>query len=252
MVIALLGAMVTAAVVIGHTKYTRVPSLHHLRTARALAAARHAHLRATTASRHSMAAAGTVIGQTPRARTRVSQGTTVHLTISSGPAPVPVLTVTHQRVDDARRSLRGLGLRTTVRQVPAPGTTPGIVVGQSPRGGHNAPRGTLVTLSVAEVPRWRAVRTFTGRDSGALHISGRHWRVVYTMAFNGTCTWVLFCSGPAARVVDAATGRYVAGFGLSDGTGQTRTFDGSPGSYEVLVSPGADDAAWSVQVQDDY
>jgi hypothetical protein len=72
------------------------------------------------------------------------------------------------------------------------------------------------------------------------------------MGFRGTCTWVLFCSGPTARVVDAATARYVAGFGLQDGTGQVQTFATGAGTYEIQVTPGGDDAAWSLQVQDLY
>jgi hypothetical protein len=199
-----------------------------------------------------MAAAGTVIGQTPAVRTRVSQGTTVHLTISSGPPPVPVPGVRNDNVGDAVRALHSLGLHSTVHEVPAPGTKPGRVVGQTPGGGATRPRGSTVTLNVAEVPSWHTVTTFTGRDSGAFHITGQHWRIVYAMGFRGTCTWILFCSGPTARVIDAGTGHYVAGFGLQDGSGQLQSFAGGAGSYEIQVSPGGDDAGWSLQVQDLY
>jgi eukaryotic-like serine/threonine-protein kinase len=251
-VMALLVAMVAAALVIGHTTYTRVPSVRHLHNGRALAVLRHAHLRVTTGPRHAMTAAGTVIGQTPGAHARVSQGTTVHLTISSGPAPVPVVPVVHQRVADAVRSLRGVGLHTKVNLVASPGTTPGTVVGQSPAGGTQRPKGSTVTLNVAEVPSWHTVTTFGGRNSGAVKITGRQWRVVYRMAFQGTCTWILFCSGPTARVLRAGSGDYVAGFGLQNGTGQTQSFDTGAGTYEIQVTPGGDQAGWSVQVQDLY
>ena len=167
-VIALLVAMVAAALVIGHTTYTRVPSVRHLHKGRAVAVLRHAHLRVTTGSRHAMTAAGTVIGQTPAARTRVSQGTSVHLTVSSGPAPVPVVPVVHQRAADAVKSLQGVGLHTKVHLVASPGTTPGTVVGQTPAGGTQRPRGSTVTLNVAEVPSWHTVTTFSGRNSGAV------------------------------------------------------------------------------------
>jgi serine/threonine-protein kinase len=250
-VIALLVAMVAAALIIGHTTYTRVPSVRHLHKGRAFTALRRAHLRVTTGTRHADAPAGTVIGQTPSARTRVSRGTTVHLTISSGPAPVQVISLVHQNVADAERSLRALKLRPVVHHVAAPGTSAGTVVGQTPASGLK-PRGSTVTLNVAEVPQWRTVTTFDGRSSGAVKIIGRHWRIVYRMAFQGTCTWVLFCSGPTARVVDAANGGYVAGFGLQDGTGQVQSFDNVAGSYEIQVTPGGDDAGWSVQVQDLY
>jgi hypothetical protein len=243
--------MVAAALVIGHTTYTRVPSVLHRSQDRALSALRRAHLRARTHTTYAKAAKGTVIGESPRGSARVARGTTVHLTISRGPAPVPVVNVVHSSVADAQRALHGLGLRSSVHNVPAPDTTPGTVVGQSPAGGHR-PRGSMVRLDVAEVPSWHTATTFTGRDSGAVHIIGRHWRIVYTMAFRGTCTWILFCSGPTARVTDAGTGGYVAGFGLQNGTGQVQTLDSGAGSYEVQVTPGDDDAGWSLQVQDDY
>ncbi|HEX3978593.1 MAG TPA: protein kinase [Solirubrobacteraceae bacterium] len=251
LVIGLLVAMVAAALVIGHTTYTRVPSVLHRSRERALSTLRRAHLRPTTHRRYASAAAGTVIGELPRGRTRVARGTTVALTISRGPAPVQVLNVVHSSVADAERALHGLGLHTAARDVPAPGSAPGTVVGQTPAGGQR-PRGSTVTLRVAEVPRWHTVTTFTGRDSGAFRIIGRHWRLVYTMGFHGTCTWILFCSGPTARVVNAGSGGYVAGFGLQNGTGQIQGFDSGAGSYAVRVTPGSDEAGWSVQVQDEY
>jgi eukaryotic-like serine/threonine-protein kinase len=252
LVITLLGAMVVAALVIGRTTYTHIPALMHKSEGGAFAAARQAHVKLTTSRHHSMAPPRTVIAQSPRAGQRVATSSTVHITLSSGPAPVPVVNVRSQTVADAEKSLRGLGLRTAVTQVPAPGTTPGTVVGQDPAGGTTRPRGSTVALSVAEVPQWRTATTFDGRDSGIVHIRGEHWRVVYRMGFKGTCTWILFCSGPTARVVNAATGRYVAGFGLQNGSGQVQGFTTGPGAYDIQVTPGGDDAGWSVQVQDNY
>jgi PASTA domain-containing protein len=237
-------------VLIGRTAHTHVPGLVRHSQSRARVIARHAHVRLRTGYRHANAAAGTVIAQHPAAGTEVVQGATVRLTISRGPAPVTVLSVKGQAVADGEQSLHRLGLRTARHYVPAPGTTPGIVVAQDPAVGTR-PKGSLVALYVAEVPRWRAVTTFTGTSSGPFTIRGQHWRIVYRMAFRGTCTWVLFCSGPSARVTDAA-GRYVAGFGLSDGDGQVQTFSTRPGTYEVRVTPGGDDAGWSLQIQDDY
>jgi hypothetical protein len=250
-VVALLVAMVAAALVIGHTTYARVPAVLHRSQGHALSALRRARLRATTRRHYDAAApAGTVIAESPRGRTRVARGTTVHLTVSRGPAPVQVLDVVHQDVADAQNSLHRLGFRTRIRDVPSPGTSPGTVVGQTPAAGQR-PRGSMVTLTVAEVPQWRPVTTFTGPTSGLVHIRGEHWRVVYRMAFQGTCTFILFCSGPTARVTDA-TGRYVAGFGLQNGVNQVQTFSTGPGEYAIAVTPGSDQAGWSAQVQDDY
>jgi hypothetical protein len=243
--------MVAAALVIGHTTYNHVPSLLHKSQRRAAATARRAHVKLTVGHRHSTAPVHTVIGQSPRAGRRVASGTAVHATVSSGPAPVTVIGVRHEHVGDAEQSLHGAGLRTAVHLVAAPGVAPGTVVDQTPAGGTSRPKGSTVTLSVAEVPRWRTVTTFDGQSSGSVHIQGERWRVVYRMAFQGTCTWILFCSGPTARVTDA-TGRYVAGFGLQDGSNQVQTFSSGPGEYAIAVTPGDDRAGWSVQVQDLY
>jgi hypothetical protein len=164
---------------------------------------------------------------------------------------VHVLSVVDQNVADAESSLRRLGLRTKVREIAAPSRKPGTVVGQTPAGGER-PKGSTVTLNVAEIPTWHTVTTFSGRSSGAVKITGRQWRLVYRMAFQGTCTWLLFCSGPTARVVDAGSGNYVAGFGLQDGTGQVQSFATGAGSYDIQVTPGGDRAGWVVQVQDLY
>jgi hypothetical protein len=234
----------------GRTSHTHVPALKHLSRARALAEARSAHVKVHIDRSYSMAAAGTVVAQRPAPGTEVTSGSTVRLTVSRGPAPVHVLSVTGLAVGDAQQTLRRLHLRTAVHDVPAPGTKPGTVVGQDPARGTR-PRGTVVTLSVAEVPQWRTVRTFTGRSSGSFHVRGGHWRIVYRVAFQGTCTWVLFCSGPGARVTDAA-GRYVSGFGLNDGDQQIQNLATGPGTYDVQVIPGSDDATWSLAVQDNY
>ena len=69
--------MVAAALVIGHTSYTRVPRLVHESQGRAVAAARRAHVKLTLGRRHSPAPAHTVIAQTPRAGRRVASGTSV-------------------------------------------------------------------------------------------------------------------------------------------------------------------------------
>ena len=109
-----------------------------------------------------------------------------------------------------------------------------------------------MALSVAETPSWRPLTTFQGGDSGAFHISGERWRLVYSMAYQGTCTWIFFCSGPTAHVVNATTGKDVGSFGLNDGSGELRAFSTGPGTYEVRVTPGGDNADWSVQVDDYY
>jgi hypothetical protein len=116
----------------------------------------------------------------------------------------------------------------------------------------SAPAHSTVTLFEAETPRWRPLTSFSGGRSTVFSIRGRQWRIVYTMAFHGTCTWIFFCSGPSAQVVNAATGSTVDSFGLNDGATRTTTVSSGPGEYEIRVKPGGDEARWSLQVEDYY
>jgi hypothetical protein len=251
LVVTLIAAMVAGAAVLAAPARTRVPALTRLHRGAAGAAARRRHLVvAFGAGYDATAAPGIVIGQRPRAGASVVQGTMVHLVLSRGPAPVKLPRLSRQSVADAQESLKSLGLHTTVRRVPAPGITPGTVTGQSPGARTMASVGSLVTLSVAETPQWRPLTTFTGGRSGVVHITGERWRIVYRMAYQGTCTWIIFCSGPNARVVNTTSGATVSGFGLGSGSGQLRDVSTGPGSYEIEVTPGDDDARWSVQVED--
>jgi len=250
-VLLLLVGMVAAALVLAAPSRTRVPSLTGMRRSAVLVAARRARLTVTFSRRHANAPVGVVVAQDPATRARVNTGSRVNVVLSSGPPPVPVLTVTREQATDAVQSLRSLGLKPVVRQVAAPGVTPGTVTAQSPAGG-TLPAGSSVALSVAETPQWRTVSTFSGAGSGPIHIIGERWRVVYSMGFQGTCTWIFWCSGPTARVIDAGTGQTVRGFGLANGDDETQTFDTGPGDYEIQVTPGGDTAAWSMRIEDDY
>jgi len=252
-VLALLGAMIVGSIGLAGPSRTRVPALIGLTRSAAGARARLRHLRVTAGRRlHSTAPAGIVIGQRPRAGARVTDGTAVRLTVSSGRAPVSLPVVEKEDAADAQAALHKLGLATTVRRVPAPGMTAGTVVDQSPAPGHPVAYGSTVALTVAETPQWRPVTTFAGRAPAPFTIRGSRWRIVYRMAFQGTCTWIVFCSGPSARVTDLSAGGPGSGFGLSDGSPQTRTFTTGPGRYQVRVTPGGDDARWSFTVADYY
>ncbi len=72
------------------------------------------------------------------------------------------------------------------------------------------------------------------------------------MAYQGTCTFILFCSGPNANVANVDNGATVAGLGLSDGGRQTQVFRSGPGTYSLTVRPGSDTARWSLSVEDYY
>jgi eukaryotic-like serine/threonine-protein kinase len=244
----LLAGMATAAVLTNH-QHTRVPRLTGL--SRSAAHARARHLDAVFGSHYDAAPKGTVISQQPRAGERVVVGTQVRLILSRGPAPVEVPVVGDASSTAASATFARMGLHTTVTQIAAPGIAPGTVIRTSPGAGRHVAKGSTVSLFVAETPRWRPLMTITDTRPVMVGIRGTRWRVVYTMAYHGTCTWIVFCSGPHATV-SAANGSSVASFDMNDGGTQVQTFATKPGTYQLRVTPGGDEARWSMQVQDDY
>jgi hypothetical protein len=112
-----------------------------------------------------------------------------------------------------------------------------------------------VILNIAETPRWQPVTAISGSartTSTTFRIQGSRWRVVYRMNFVGTCTFILFCSGPSAAVDNLASGGAGGGFGLSDGGPQTQEFSTGPGTFRLRISPGSDQSRWSAWVEDWY
>jgi PASTA domain len=92
---------------------------------------------------------GTVLAQAPSPGARVTKGTTVSLTVSSGQAQVSVPDVTGLDEANARAQLVDAGFDVSV--VDEPATDPsedGVVVDQSPSGGSSADKGSSVTITV--------------------------------------------------------------------------------------------------------
>jgi hypothetical protein len=233
----------------------KVPDVLGARRAAATRALRRLGLKPTFRVRYSEARTGSAVAQSPKAGARVSDGSTVGVVLSKGPPPVPVPALVGKPGGQAGAVLGGLGLRATLTAVPAPGVAPGLVTRESPVAGTPVRRGSAVVLDVAEQPRWRALTSFSGEAGGhsvPFRILGRRWRVIYTMGYQGICTFVFFCSGPSARVLHPAGDATVTQFDLGDGTDQTRVFTSGPGLYEIAVTPGSDTAKWSVQVEDYY
>jgi serine/threonine-protein kinase len=235
---------------------TTVPHLRGLPRAGVKARARRLHVSVAFSGRHSESAvAGIAIAQSPRAGSRVGEGSTVHVTLSSGPPPVEVPGVVGETASSAGGSLAKAGLRYRARSVAAPGSKPGIVTRQSPQSGTSAPHGSTVALSVAETPRWRTLTTFSGVDDGhsvPFRIEGSQWRVTYSMSYEGSCLLLLVCFGPSAKASNLKTGQSFDGFDLSSGSSHAHVYDSGPGLYRVNVDGGEDSARWAMTVQDYY
>ncbi len=253
-VVLLVLGMIAAALLLapGHA---RVPNLHGMTRGRVNTVLRRAGLKATFAHQYSGAREGTAVGQSPRRGTRVKDGSDVTVTLSAGPAPVTVPSVVGRTSSDAVQALDGDKLHPVVDQVPAPGVPTGQVTGESPAAGSRLRPGSTVTVSAAEAPRWRSLTAFSGlarTSSVPFRIRGSHWRMVYDMSYRGTCALILFCSGPNATVTNVHTSQTVQQFSLDEGTGRIWTFSSGPGVYQITITPGSDNAHFTVQVQDRY
>jgi serine/threonine-protein kinase len=233
----------------------RVPDLRGQSAATLVGHLHRAGLQASLSRRYANRPDGTEITQTPKAGARIDAGSTVRVVISKGAPPVAVPGLIGSSVTEARSILSSLHLGAIVHTVPAPGTAPGTVTAQRPAARAYLAQHRAVTLSVAEVPIWRTITTFSGTGAGAsvpFQILGSSWRAVYSMSYVGTCTFILFCEGPGATVVHAASRRTVDQFGLGEGNDQSQVFHTGPGVYQIRITPGMDTAQWSVDVQDYY
>jgi hypothetical protein len=251
----LLGAMIVTALVLGATAHVRVPSLLRMTRSQVRGATRRVALDPSFSSRYAPAAQGTVIAQAPGAGRRVREGTAVRVVLSAGPPPVKVPQLAGEPVSQAQAELHTIGLGSRVAVIAAPGVPAGTVTSQSPAPGTELTPSRRVALNVAETPHWQPVTSLAGSGQVTtvrFHVRGTRWRVVYTMSYQGTCTFVVFCSGPGAQVDNTVTGSQLPGFSLSDGGRQTRVFDTGPGDYRLAVSPGSDTARWSMYVEDYY
>jgi hypothetical protein len=252
----LAGAALAVVLITDGAARTTVPMLRGLPRGGVLARARRLHVQPAFSTRHSeAAAAGIAIAQDPSPGTRLGDGSTVNVVLSSGPPPVSVPPVVGRHSASAESTIADAGLRYSVALVAAPGSAAGIVTKQSPAAPARIPHGSTVALSVAEAPRWRSLTTFSGVDDGKsvpFRILGSEWRVSYSMAYEGTCLLLVVCFGPSAEARNVQTGSTFDGFELGQGESETHTFNGGPGLYSLAVSGGRDSARWSMTVEDHY
>ncbi len=252
--LAVLVALLIAARALTAPPTVAVPRLNRLSEGQAARTLTRAHLRATFTYDYSDATPLTVFAQSPAASAQVKKASKITVSISKGPRPIPVPTLTGTNSGAATETLKHLNLKASVTTVPAPGTKPGIVVRQQPTAGHDLKPRNTVALFVAEVPFWHALTSFNANTGGGqsvpFRIQGSQWRIVYSLSYNGTCDFVFFCNGPSAQVLSFGADQTNESFDLGSGSGKTKVLKTGPGLYQIDVTPGWDDARWSIEVQD--
>jgi eukaryotic-like serine/threonine-protein kinase len=107
--------------------------------------------------------AGLVISSDPSGGTTATRGSTVTLTVSSGPklAKVPVLVGTQRSV--AVQQIRGRGLSPNVEEEESSAPA-GEAIRQSPSAGSELPRGSSVTIVVSEGEEQASVPNVIGKE----------------------------------------------------------------------------------------
>jgi serine/threonine-protein kinase len=112
-------------------------------------------------------AKGQVIDTSPQAGQQPPVGTHVTIFVSSGPPSVQVPDVTTEDVGQAKSTLQSRGFNVTTTSEVSTTAAPGIVLSQSPVGGHSAASGSTVNLVVAKAPPTVAVPNVVGKTHGA-------------------------------------------------------------------------------------
>jgi beta-lactam-binding protein with PASTA domain len=108
--------------------------------------------------------AGRVIGQDPSGGTKADKGSTVQLTVSSGPQQVAVPPVVGLTLASAQGRLDKVGLKSGQREENSGTVEKGRVISASPGEGEKVDKGSTVTLVVSSGPEQADVPDVTGRS----------------------------------------------------------------------------------------
>ncbi len=107
-----------------------------------------------------------VLSQDPPATTKADEGSTVKLTVSSGPTPVEVPNVVGQNQTDASRTLTEAGFLVNAVPVENNDVDEGLVVSQDPAAGQQAGQGSQVTINVSSGSGLISVVDVTNQSEG--------------------------------------------------------------------------------------
>jgi serine/threonine-protein kinase len=103
-----------------------------------------------------------VAAQDPRPNTQAPEGSTVTITVSTGPGEAPVPSLEGLEQDEAEQQLRDAGFEPRVERVYSDDVRNGRVVDTSPPAGTTLERGSQVTMNVSRGPEKVEVPDVTG------------------------------------------------------------------------------------------
>ncbi len=234
-----LAALALAAIVLGVVLLTRpgnvtVPRVVGQSVQSASAELRAAGLKAGVDRVTSGRPSGQVLAQDPGGGDRATDGSTVTLTVSSGPGQVQLPTVDglSQKQATAQLTDAGLVVSRIVKQandnVPA-----GSVISSSPAAGQNVDRGSNVTLFVSSGPQKTAVPDVVGLTQQAAQqtLGDRGFQVTIAQQGSATATpGTVLSQSPAAgskvdpeATVTIVVARAIPMVTVPDVTGQSAT-----------------------------
>jgi eukaryotic-like serine/threonine-protein kinase len=110
---------------------------------------------------------GVILDQSPDAQAEVPEGSTIDITVSTGPEVTDVPFVEGLPVEQAVEAIENADLEANRRDVPSDDVDAGIVVEQDPSGGSEAEPGDVVDISVSTGPEAIPLPDFTGQPAGA-------------------------------------------------------------------------------------
>ena len=118
---------------------------------------------------------GTVLSQSPAAAASLPAGGKVNLVVAQAPKEVAVPSVVGQSEAQASAALGGAGFtpRTTTVTTTEPAQV-GMVLKQSPAGGHQAPKGSTVTISIGVAAQTTPTTPTTHPDDADEHHANHH------------------------------------------------------------------------------
>jgi eukaryotic-like serine/threonine-protein kinase len=110
---------------------------------------------------------GQVVSSDPASGTTVPEGSTVTLTVSRGPQPVPIPSVQGLSLQAATAALHNAGFPSTSTLHYSSTVPSGEVISSSPAAGTTEPKGTTVKLAVSRGPRTYPVPNVVGEGIDA-------------------------------------------------------------------------------------